>query len=166
MSRSGQRSFDNHFLVWPGTGDPLGTIPERWFTPNDLHEMFPMCDVLLVTAPRTPDTRGLIGAQELAKLPRNAHVIVLSRGGIVDETALADALVTGRIAAAWVDTYLEEPPTATHPLFDAPNVTLTPHMSGVYADYWKHFPKLLAENLRRLVSDEPLLNLARGNLGY
>ena len=85
------------------------------------------------------DTRGLIGASQLALLRPGSHVIVLSRGGIVDETALAEALRTGHIGAAWVDAYLKEPPANSHPLFDAPNVTLTPHMSGVYRRLLGHF---------------------------
>jgi phosphoglycerate dehydrogenase-like enzyme len=99
-------------------------------------------------------------------LPVGSHVVVLSRGGIVDERALADALREGHVGAAWVDAYLQEPPDETQPLFDAPNVTLSPHMSGVFGDYWKVFPRLLAENLRRLGNNEPLLNIAHGELGY
>jgi phosphoglycerate dehydrogenase-like enzyme len=166
LSRSGRRSFDNHFVAWPGTGDPRGEIPEQWFTPNSLHSMLPLCNVLLVTAPRTPATLGMIGTEQLAQLPQHAQVVVLSRGGIVNEAALAQALRSGQIGAAWVDAFFEEPPAVTNPLFDSPNITLTPHMSGVFADYWKFFPRLLAENLRRFAIGEPLLNLAQGDLGY
>jgi phosphoglycerate dehydrogenase-like enzyme len=166
MSRGCSRSNEDHFLAWPGTGDPHGEIPEQWFTPDQIHEMLPLCDILLVAAPRTPATESFIGARELALLPPNAHVIVISRGGIVDETALAQALHSGHIGGAWVDAYLSEPPLPSHPLFAAPNVVLTPHMSGVYNEYWSVFPRLLAENLRRLSNAEPLLNLANGELGY
>jgi phosphoglycerate dehydrogenase-like enzyme len=166
MSRSGSRSNSEHFVAWPGTGDTLGEFPDKWYTPNQLPEMLPQCDVLLVTAPRTQDTGGLIGASQLAMLPRGSHVVILSRGGIVDERALADALRSGHVGAAWVDAYMQEPPDETHPLFDAPNITLSPHMSGVCRDYWTIFPRLLAENLRRLVNGERLLNIAHGELGY
>jgi phosphoglycerate dehydrogenase-like enzyme len=166
MSRRCRRSSDDHFLAWPGTGDPHGEIPEQWFTPDQIHVMLPLCDILLVAAPRTPATESFIGARELSLLPPNAHVIVISRGGIVDEAALAQALHSGHIGGAWVDAYLKEPPPPSHPLFTAPNIVLTPHMSGVYKEYWNVFPRLLAENLRRLSNGEPLLNLANGELGY
>lgn len=166
MSRGRNRSSNDHFLAWPGTGDPQGGIPEQWFTPDQIHVMLPLCDILLVTAPRTPVTESFIGVRELLLLPSSAHIIVISRGGIVDETALAQALHSGHIGGAWIDAYLNEPLSPSNPLCTAPNVVLTPHMSGVYNEYWNVFPKLLAENLRRLSNGELLLNLANGELGY
>lgn len=166
MSRRGARAHSEHFVAWPGTGDPLGEIPAQWYTPNQLHEMLPQCNVLLVTSPRTQQTRRLVGAAQLAMLPPGSYIVVLSRGGIVDERALAEALSAEHVGAAWVDAYLQEPPECTHALFDAPNITLSPHMSGVFGDYWIVFPRLLSENVRRLVNDEPLLNVAHGEHGY
>jgi phosphoglycerate dehydrogenase-like enzyme len=166
VSHGGRKSHVERFLAFPGTGDPGGEIPERWYTPDQLDEMLPLCDYLVVTAPRTPESLGLIGAKRLAMLPRNAHIIVVSRGGIVDETALAQALHSGHLGGAWIDTFTEEPPKPTNPLFDAPNIVLTPHVSGVYDSYWELFPRLLTENVRRLCGGEPLLNLAHGELGY
>jgi phosphoglycerate dehydrogenase-like enzyme len=166
MSRGGRSNNDDHFLAWPGTGDPLGEIPDRWFTPNQIHEMLPMCDVLIVMAPRTSATESFIDARELALLPRGALLLIISRGGIVDEEALAKALETGQVGAAWVDGFSKEPAPPSNPLFTAPNVVLTPHVSGVYKEYWSELPKLLKENLRRLLKGETLLNLASGELGY
>ena len=154
------------FEAWPGTGDPEGTIPEQWFGPQELHKMLPLCDVLVITAPRTRDTRGMIGERELALLQPGSYVMIISRGGVVDEESLARALQAGQVGGAWVDCFLEEPPPASHPLFNVPNVILTPHMSGVYDEYWPVLLRLLGENLRRFSEGRTPLNVARGDLGY
>jgi D-3-phosphoglycerate dehydrogenase / 2-oxoglutarate reductase len=88
-------------------------------------------DVLTVHMPLGADSRGLIGAAELAALPAHAFVINAARGGIVDETALHDALTSGKIAGAGLDVFDEEPPPENHPLFALDNVILTPHSAGL-----------------------------------
>jgi phosphoglycerate dehydrogenase-like enzyme len=128
--------------------------------------MLPECDVLVVTAPRTRDTTAMIGRDELRLLPRGARVIVVSRGGIVDEAALADALRSRHLAGAAVDAFVNEPPDPDHPLFNAPNVILTPHISGVFQGQWPVTFELVCENLRRLVTDQPLLNRVDPRRGY
>jgi phosphoglycerate dehydrogenase-like enzyme len=157
---------DDGFNAWPGTGDPDGTLPERWFTPSQLDEMLPMCDAIVVAAPRTPETEGMIGAAELARVKATCHIIVVSRGGIVDEAALATALHEGRVAGAVIDSFAKEPPPADHPLFDAPNVILSPHVSGVFDGYWPMALRLICENLKRFSEGRPVLNPANGRLGY
>jgi D-3-phosphoglycerate dehydrogenase len=88
-------------------------------------------DVLTVHMPLGADSRGLIGAAELAALPAHAFVINAARGGIVDEAALHDALTSGKIAGAGVDVFDQEPPPEDHPLFALDNVILTPHSAGL-----------------------------------
>jgi phosphoglycerate dehydrogenase-like enzyme len=154
------------FTAAPGTGDPDGRVPARWFAPGELGQMLPACDVLVVTAPRTRDTTGMIGRNELQLLPRGARVIVVSRGGIVDEAALGEALRSGRLAGAAVDAFVNEPPHPTHPLFAAPNAILTPHVSGVFAEQWAATFELVCQNLRRLVTNQPLLNRVDPRRGY
>jgi phosphoglycerate dehydrogenase-like enzyme len=149
------------FAPWPGTGDPEGQLPERWFAPHQIDEMLPLCDVLVVAAPRTPETLGLIRAAQLARMKPTARIIIISRGAIVDERDLADALREKRLAGAAVDCFLPEPPASDHPLFDAPNCILTPHMSGVYEGYADTLNQLLCENLRRLSRGQPPKNLVR-----
>jgi phosphoglycerate dehydrogenase-like enzyme len=154
------------FTAAAGTGDPGGRIPERWFGPGGLREMLPACDVLVVTAPRTRETTAMIGRDELRLLSRGARVIVVSRGGIVDEAALADALCSGQLAGAVVDAFVNEPPDPSHPLFRAPNVILTPHVSGVFAEQWTATFELMCQNLRRLLTNQPLLNRVDPRRGY
>src|SRR5690606_13744535 len=87
-------------------------------------------DVLTVHTPLTAETRGMIGRRELARLTPGALVANLARGGIVDEEALAAALVSGHLAGAAVDAYTREPLEGDHPLRTAPNVILTPHIGA------------------------------------
>ena len=88
-------------------------------------------DVLTVHMPLGADSRGLIGAAELAALPAHAFVINAARGGIIDETALHDALTSGKIAGAGLDVFDQEPPPENHPLFALDNVILSPHSAGL-----------------------------------
>ena len=97
----------------------------------DFEAALPETDVLTVHMPLGADSRGLIGAAELAALPPHAFVINAARGGIIDEAALHDALTSGRIAGAGLDVFDREPPPDDHPLFALPNVILTPHSAGL-----------------------------------
>ncbi len=97
----------------------------------DFEAALPETDVLTVHMPLGADSRGLIGAAELAALPAHAFVINAARGGIIDEAALHEALTSGRIAGAGLDVFDREPPPDDHPLFALPNVILTPHSAGL-----------------------------------
>ena len=97
----------------------------------DFEAALPETDVLTVHLPLGPESRGLIGSEELAALPPHAFVINAARGGIVDETALHDALTSGTIAGAGLDVFDQEPPPADHPLFALDNVILSPHNAGL-----------------------------------
>jgi phosphoglycerate dehydrogenase-like enzyme len=158
LKKDPNRRRQDGFVPVAGIGDLAGEIPERWFAPDQLHEMLPMCDVLVVTAPRTAQTLGMIGARELALLPKGARVIVVSRGGIVEEAALSAALSDGQVSGAAVDCFLTEPPAADNPLFMAPNVILTPHISGVFDEYWPILFELLIQNLSRYARGKALVN--------
>jgi len=97
----------------------------------DFEAALPETDVLTVHMPLGAESRGLIGALELAALPQHAFVINAARGGIVDETALYAALTSGKIAGAGLDVFDQEPPQDEHPLFALPNVILSPHNAGL-----------------------------------
>jgi D-3-phosphoglycerate dehydrogenase len=97
----------------------------------DFEAALPETDVLTVHMPLGADSRGLIGAAELAALPAHAFVINAARGGIIDEAALHEALTSGRIAGAGLDVFDREPPPDDHPLFGLDNVILTPHSAGL-----------------------------------
>ena len=97
----------------------------------DFEAVLPETDVLTVHMPLGADSRGLIAAPELEALPAHAFVINAARGGIIDETALHDALTSGKIAGAALDVFDQEPPPSDHPLFTLPNVILSPHNAGL-----------------------------------
>jgi phosphoglycerate dehydrogenase-like enzyme len=133
---------------------------------EDLHAVLGEADIVIVAAPQTPRTRGLIGAREIGLLKREAVLVNVSRGGLVDEDALAAALRDGRIAGAALDVFRGEPLAAEHPIWDVPNLIITPHTSGIRPGYWDASIDLFAENLRRFERGEALLNVVDKEQGY
>jgi D-3-phosphoglycerate dehydrogenase len=96
----------------------------------DLDALLPRCDFLTVHVPGGPETKDMLGAAHLAKLPRGARVLNCARGGIINEQALAEALQSGHLAGAALDVFAQEPPPPDHPLLKLPNVVLTPHLGA------------------------------------
>jgi len=166
LKRDPQVTRDEGYNAWPETGDPEGRIPAGWFGPAQLADFLPQCDYVVVTVPSTPQTEGMLGLEQLAFMKRSAHLIVISRGGIVPEPVLAEALRSGLLAGAVVDCYVKEPLNGPHDLFSVPNLIMTPHMSGVYEGFWDHMVGLLAKNLRCYLQAQPLLNPVSHRLGY
>jgi phosphoglycerate dehydrogenase-like enzyme len=150
----------------PGTGDPEGRLPDAWLSPAQLPELLAHSDVVVMAAPLTPATRHMIGERELAAMKPSAYFINVGRGATVDEAALARALADGRIAAAAVDVFAQEPPPPGHPLYALDNVILSPHVSGFVPSYDDWCSDLFAENLRRYLAGGPLLNQVDRARGY
>jgi phosphoglycerate dehydrogenase-like enzyme len=134
--------------------------------PGALPELLPSADVVVLSAPHTRETRHLIGARELAAMSQDAVLVNVSRGGLVDEAALADALARGRLAGAALDVFQEEPLPPDSPFWTLPNVLITPHTSGFRPDHWDAAISLFGENLRRFEAGEPLLNVVDKRAGY
>jgi len=147
----------------PGTGDPDGSIPDRIVGVDSLAEAVHDADYLVLTVPLTAESRGIIDATILAALPARAWLINVSRGALVDEEALLAALRAGRLAGAVLDVFSEEPLPRDHPLWEAPNVTITPHVSGATSRFRDD---LVVENVRRYLAGEPLLNPVDPERGY
>jgi phosphoglycerate dehydrogenase-like enzyme len=147
----------------PGTGDPDGSIPERIVGDDGLLDAAHEADILVLTMPLTDASRGVIGREVLAALPQRAWLINVSRGALVDEPALLEALREGRLAGAVLDVFGEEPLPADSPWWDAPNVIVTPHASG---HTLRFFDELVVENVRRYLAGEPLLNPVDPERGY
>lgn len=123
-------------------------------------------DIIVLSAPHTSETRGLIGAPELAMMKREAVLVNVSRGRLVDEPALAAALRAGQIAGAALDVFEREPLPPESPLWNLPNVLITPHTSGFRPDHWEVMTALFAENLRRYEEKTDLLNVIDKRAGY
>ena len=131
-----------------------------------LDEMVALSDWLVIAAPLTPGTRGLIDRRRLELLPEGAHVIIVSRGGIVDEGALVDGLQSGRIAGAGIDAFEEEPLAQDSPLWSMPNVVITPHVAGVSAGVLVGLKAIFKENLRRYLAGEEFLYVCDKEEGF
>ena len=147
----------------PGTGDPDGTIPERIVGVDAIVKTVREADILVLTMPLTDSSRGIVGREVLAAMPNRAWLVNVSRGALVDEPALLEALHAGRIAGAVLDVFGEEPLPADSPWWDAPNVIVTPHASG---HTLRFFDELVVENVRRYLAGEPLLNPVDPERGY
>jgi phosphoglycerate dehydrogenase-like enzyme len=131
-----------------------------------LREVLPRADFLIVVAPLTDHTRGLVGGAEFAALKPGAVLINVARGGIVDETALQAALDAGRLAGAVLDVFDDEPLPPDSPWWDHPLVLATPHVAGLAPAYSDQVQQIVVENLRRFLAGEPLLNRVDRVRGY
>jgi D-2-hydroxyacid dehydrogenase (NADP+) len=120
------------------------------FSQGRLGEVLPLADFVALTCPLTPQTEGLINAAAFAAMKPSAFLINVSRGKVVDEPALLDALSQGRIAGAGLDCTVEEPLPNGSALWDVPNVLITPHTAGETRSYEDNVIDLLLENLGRL----------------
>jgi phosphoglycerate dehydrogenase-like enzyme len=134
--------------------------------PERLRELLPGADVVVIAAPQTRDTRRLIGAAELAAMRRDALLINVSRGKLLDEAALVSALGDTPTLGAALDVFETEPLPADSPLWSLPNVLITPHISGFRPDHWDAVTNLFADNLRRFESGRALLNVVNKEAGY
>lgn len=134
--------------------------------PEQLRELLPSADVVVMAAPQTRETRGLIGPRELAAMRADAVLVNVSRGKLVDEAALAEALARGTIGAAALDVFEQEPLPPDSPLWAMNNVLITPHMAGFRPDHWDAVVELFAENLRRFETGRELLNIVNKTAGY
>ena len=121
-----------------------------------LHDMLARTDWLVITAPRTTDTEHMIGAEQLGRLRQGAHVVVVSRGGILDEDALVAAIDRGHLAGAAIDATSAEPPAADSPLWDHPRIYVTPHVSAESAQLLARRGEIFIDNLRRYQAGEEL----------
>ena len=125
-----------------------------------LEELLAGSDVVSLHCPRSDITRGLLDAEALARLPRGAYVVNTAGGGIVDEAALVDALLSGHLAGAALDVYACEPLPRDSPLLTAPNLLLTPHLAGAALDVVRHHVDLLCGDVERWHRGEPLRHAA------
>ena len=147
------------------SGPPLEGFA-RLTTPTDLTKELSAADVIVVAAPHTAETRGMIAGPQFRAMQRHAVLVNVSRGRLVDEQALATALASETIGGAALDVFEQEPLPQSSALWMAPNVLITPHTSGFRADHWDAATELFAENLRRFESGGPLLNLVDKAAGY
>lgn len=146
-----------------GAGEPAAIRIEP---PARLLDLLGEAEVVVIAAPQTRETRGLIGAEQLAIMRRDAILVNVSRGKIVDEAALVEALSRGVIGGAALDVFEHEPLDPGSPLWAMPNVLITPHMAGFRAEHWDEVTALFADNFRRFLDGRELLNVVDKRAGY
>ena len=134
--------------------------------PGWLAEMAPQCDVLVGATPHTPETDRIFNEALFRSMKKTAYFLCFGRGKLFDDIALAKALKEGWIAGAGLDVFPIEPPPADHPIFDCPNVILTPHTSGWGPERQTRLMALYVENVRRFAKGLPLINVVDKSKGY
>ena len=145
--------------------DPPPGVKEVWEL-DRLDDLIALSDWLVVTAPLTPQTRGIINRSRLERIKKGAAVIAVSRGGIVDEDALLDGLRSGHLGGAAFDIFAQEPLPPDNPLWDAPNMLISPHCSPDSLQMWVRRKQIFKENLRRFLAGEPMVNVCNKRAGY
>jgi phosphoglycerate dehydrogenase-like enzyme len=131
----------------------------RWLP---LDELLRHAEVLVVLVALAPETRALIGADQMALLPHGSFVVNAARGGIIDEHALLEAIRSGSLAGAALDVYATEPLPADSPLRSEERILLSPHAAGATREAQARLITAVVDNVRRAVSGEPVLDVVNG----
>jgi phosphoglycerate dehydrogenase-like enzyme len=139
--------------------EPGEVLVDDLRTSAELHEVLGQAEHLVLIAPHTPETEGMLGARELALLPRGAVFINIARGALVDEDALLAALRAGRLAGAGLDVFSREPLPPESPFWEMPNVVVSPHSASTSDRENRRLTDLFCENLRRYLDGEALINV-------
>jgi phosphoglycerate dehydrogenase-like enzyme len=136
------------------------------FGPEQVDELFRQADYVVLAAPVTDSTRAIASAERLALMKPSACLINVGRGPLIDEPALASALCEKKIGGAALDVFPKEPLPADSPLWDLPNLLITPHTAALTDKLWERHYALFSENLRRYLADQPLLAVVDKRKGY
>jgi phosphoglycerate dehydrogenase-like enzyme len=154
----------------PGLGGdddfPVTAHLDKVYGPGDLHALLAESDVVVLAAPLTPETENMIDESALAAMKRDAWLINVARGRLIDEGALIRALREGRIGGAALDVFREEPLGPGSPFWDVPNLVVTPHTAWSSARVLDRSVDLFCDNLRRFRAGQPLRNVVDPSAGY
>lgn len=149
---------------------PQRGVPEGFdavYGLDALDSMLSRADILIVAAPATSETRGLVTAERLDHLPHGAIVVNVARGSLLDERALAERLRAGRLSGAVLDVFEREPLPADSDLWKIPRLLLTPHVSATSPRaYWQRELELFTDNWARFASGRPMRNVVDKRAGY
>lgn len=157
-----------HVRQWAADLFPIHQPPhiQALYAADQWHAALPETDVLIITLPLNADTQGLIGASTFSQLKRGAVLINVARGPVVVESDLVAALQDGRLSAAGVDVTEVEPLPTESPLWDLPNLVITPHVGAQSRHRVDVTTDFAADNLARFLKGEPLMNLVDKELGF
>jgi phosphoglycerate dehydrogenase-like enzyme len=146
--------------------DKSAPFVTQMYSPEHRREMIARCDYIVVAAPLTPETHGMLGEAEFAAMKPTAVVINVGRGPVIDEESLVRALSTGRIKGAALDVFDQEPLPAGHPFYTLQNVLLSPHCADHTPDWLDNAMQFFVEQFQRFENGEPLRNVVNKRLGY
>lgn len=156
------KAFDMEVICVTRAHAPAVPEIDRVVPRENIAAVLPSADVLMVALPLDSSTRGFLSAARIALLKETAILVNISRGQVVDEAALARALAERRIKGAGLDALAEEPLPPTSPLWDLPNVLITPHVGGGGGpQLWRRMSQLIRDNTRRYLTGEPLKHVVR-----
>jgi phosphoglycerate dehydrogenase-like enzyme len=166
LARRAYYGFDMKILATDAKPLPKPEYVSELRDPGYFMDMVPQADVLVAACPLTPKTRKMFNEDVFRRMKKTAIFLGLSRGEVFDDMALVKALKEGWIAGAGLDVFPQEPPPATHPIFDLKNVVMTAHTSGWGPDRQRRLVDLFAENIRRYAAGLPMYNVVDKEKGY
>lgn len=150
--------------------DPKDAAPasfiQQMVKPNQIDTVLPQADVLFISTPETPETRGMIGAKQFREMKQGSYFIDVSRAALFSTDALVQALDSRHLAGAGLDVTDPEPLPPNHPLWKFENVVITPHIAGASDSALPRILDLLQKNIALFAADQPLLNIVDKNKGY
>jgi phosphoglycerate dehydrogenase-like enzyme len=136
------------------------------YSPEQIDELLPQADYVLLCAPVTPATTAIMNAARLSKMKPDAYLINVARGPLIEETALLEALQHRRIGGAALDVFNEEPLPPDSPFWSLDNLLITPHTAAVTERLWERHYRLIVDNMKRFLAGQPLLNEVDKGRGY
>ncbi len=161
---AGERRDTGYWIA--GAGDPEASLLDRLYSPEGLQEMLAECDFVVIAVPLTSETMRAIGEEELRAMKPSSFLVNIARGEIIDEPILIRALKEGWISGAGLDVFAQEPLPKDSELWDMENVIISPHIAAATPCYDERATDLFAENLRRYLAGEELLNVVDRKRGY
>jgi phosphoglycerate dehydrogenase-like enzyme len=141
-------------------------LVDTWFRADQINDLMAASDYVLVSTPLTSETRGLVGAQQIAAMKPSCVLINVGRGPVIDEDALVRALESNAIRGAALDVTVQEPLPFPHPLYTLPNVFLSPHTADHVEGFLNPAVECFVENFERFRKGEPLQNVVDKHAGY
>ena len=147
----------------PNNSDEL---VDQLYGPGQQIEMISQCDYVVVSTPLTAETRNLIGTPEIVAMRKTAAIINVGRGPVINEDALIEALIEGRIKGAALDVFDKEPLPDGHPFYKLVNVLLSPHCADHTAEWLDDAMQFFVEQIKRFREHQSLLNVVDKSLGY
>jgi D-2-hydroxyacid dehydrogenase (NADP+) len=159
------KQFGMHVIGVSRHGRAVENVDEV-FTPENLARALARADFLVLCVPLTKETRALVGVDEFRLMKETAFLVNVSRGPVVREEVLVEALRRRWIAGAGLDVFEREPLPPDHPLYNLDNVIISPHVAGVTPHYWERMAKVFADNFRKFLAGEELSTPVDKELGY